>query len=229
MYIEDVIASIIRAAATSGKIPWLNGEDVFTDMNGTNEWEGHSKFYVIRDKIELIGDLSQEYSYSGVARSQLTLAALGADKTTADPIIKGALRALRRQLNVELDHLDIYLREEGDIVTIDDNDILAVDFEEATLDDAMVEEADLVTIDEADLAIFGSLNAQGVVTGDGWIITNDWTGNVSPWLVYNLAAREIIDWRLVAASGVERFDTGAWREQYFQTKTIDVLHYVEVE
>lgn len=253
MYIEEVIAGIIRAAAASGEIPGLSGSEIYTDLNGTNEWEGRSKIYVIRDRIDLLGDLGQEYNYSGTARSQLTLAALGADKETADPIIRGAIRALLRHLNSPPTPLDLYdlnsdLIPDPDIrsmatagtdpctrgslpdeVFLDQADTFAVDWEEAATDEALIDPRDTVTIGEKDTAVFGFLDAKGPVTGRGWVIASLWTGQVAPWLIYDPLARQIFDWRLDAASGVERFDTGAWREQYFSTKTLDVLHYVKVQ
>ena len=229
MYIEDVLADIVRAAADSRKIAGLDGENVFTDMNGTNEWQGVSKFYVIRDTTDLLGDLAGEIGYSGIARSKLTLAAIGEDKKAALAVIQGALAAIRRHLNGGPDPLDECTLDERDEVTIDEGDEFCVDWEEGGLDIVEIDERDTVTIDEEDTAVFGTIAADGEVAGGGWIIACQWSGNILPWLLYKPAALDVSDWRLDAASGVERFDAGAWREQYYQTKTLDVLHCVESE
>lgn len=229
MYIEDTLADVIRAAAESGKIPGLAGEDVFTDMTGTNEWEGRSKFYVIRETTDLLGDLADGIGYSGAARSKLTLAAVGKDKVAALGIIRAALAAVRRHLNSGPEPLDEYTIDEGDEITVDEGDEICVDWEEGGLDIVEIDEGDTVTIDDGDTAVFGRIAADGEVAGGGWIIACQWTGNILPWLIYQTGALDVDDWRLDAASGVERFDAGSWREQYYQTKTLDLVHQVEAE
>lgn len=229
MYIEEVFAEIIRRAAGAGRISELAPGNVFTDLNGTNEWKGQAKLYVTRENTSLIEDLQGEYGYSGHARSTVSLAAIGKNKHAAARIIKDALAAVRRYLNHGPGHIDTFTEGPEDLIEIEDGDLFAVDYLEGALDAAEIEDGDAAEIDAEDVAVFGTIEAKGTVTGAGWITAAEWTGRIQTDLVYVSAAAEITSWRLAGAAGIERFDAGSWAEQYFSTKTIDAMHRVEVE
>ena len=38
----------------------------------------------------------------------------------------------------------------------------------------------------------------------------------------------IISWTITGASGVERFENGAFREQYYQTRQFKAIHNLEI-
>lgn len=229
MYIEDILAERISAAAGAGKIPELDAADVYTDLTGSNEWEGRSKVYVIRENLEIISDLSQEYGYSGIARARLTLAALGRDKPTANAVIKGALTAVRRALNDEPGTLDVYAADDDEITIDADDELYAGPVLEGDPSETVIDAADTVTIDAGDFAVFGAIDAAGRVTGDGWITADDPAGNIDEYLIWNPVYNDVIDWRLNSIAGTERFETGAWREQYFQIRELDLICRVSVE
>lgn len=228
MYIEETLAEIIRNAAAGERIRGLRAAEVFTDMVGTNEWEGRAKVYVIRDDTRLIGDLSDSWEGPGCAESDVTIAAIGADKIQALEVITDTTRALRRALMARITGLDELTGSADEIETDPEDEIYLPVYDEGGLDQMTIDAGDTMTIDTGDIASAGTISADGRLEGGGWLIAIETAGNIYRPLLYVKAGDQIGSWKITGASGVERFDNGAFREQYYQTRRFSALHQIEI-
>lgn len=196
MYIEEFLARILRLAAQSGTIRNLDAAEIYTDMNGTNEWEGRAKLYVLREDTRPIGDLADPLDGPTVAESTVTLAAIGADKDGALETIEDVVRTLRGYVKITCYGGETVLISEGETAYVDEGEILASD----------------------------RISVRGEITGAGLIVAERTGGEIAPEITPN----PIGSAAATAASGVERFENGAWREQYYQTRKYKVVHKLEL-
>ena len=199
MYIEQRLARVIKYAAANGQIPYLDAEEVFTDMTAQNEWEGRAKVYILREETSILNDLSDAWDGPGAAESAVTIAAIGADKRQALETINGVMAALKNYFSCAPTG---QAESEGETVIID------------------ADETAEITVLET--LTTWNLTANGEISGDGWIIAKTATGIFSP----AMAAYPIDSWTMTAAGGLERFDNGAYREQYYQTRKFKAIHQI---
>lgn len=198
MYIEEYIRLVIKTAAEQGGVRHLAASNIFTDMTATGEWEGAAKLYVVREETRILGDLSDAWGGGAAAESVVTLAAVGADKTEALETITDAVRTLKRYVRITDDG--------GEILTVDEGDTVVVAAGE--------------TMAAHTVNVLGSLDGPGRViaerfTGDGPVFTESNPNPVSGVMVS-------------AASGIQRWENGAFRDQYYQTRKFKILHQFEL-
>lgn len=204
MYVEQTISRVLKYAAAAGEIPHLVPEEIYTDYTAEPEWNGRGKLYVLREESNTIADLSDGWGGSGIAESTLTVAAIGADKRKALETITAATEALRAYLPPEAPEDP---DAEGESVEIDADETLEVGLLE--------------------ILNTGTFTAAGEVTGDGWIVAETVEGALSP-SMESMTGYPIISWTITGASGVERFENGAFREQYYQTRQFKAIHNLEI-
>lgn len=197
MYIEQRLARVIKYAAAIGEIDHLDAQEVFTDMTAQNEWEGRAKVYILREETSILNDLSDAWDGPGAAESAVTIAAIGADKREALETINGVMAALRKYLDFS---------RTGDPESEGETFIIDAD-----------ETAEITVLETLTT---WELIANGEIGGDGWIIAESATGEFSP----TMTAYPIDSWTMTAAAGLERFDNGAFREQYYQTRKFKAIH-----
>lgn len=224
LYAEDTLAEIVQHAAEAGKVAGLLGSDVMTDATSSHEWEGRPKLYVIREQSEAIPDLADPFGYSGTLNSRITLAAIAEHKAAAAVLMAAILAALKRHLADPPAPIDTLTVTHEDVMTVDPEDELATEYREGALDTAAVAEGDAMAITAGDTAVLGRLRAEGTADGEGWLIATEVTGNVSGWLLYTAEAQDIQSWNLSEVNGVARFENGAFREQYIQTRRMQIVH-----
>ena len=229
MYIEDALAAIISNAAAGGLIEGVDAGEVFTDFTAETEWEGNPRIYVLREETRLIGDLCDGWQGPGTAESSVTIAAIGADKYQAFRAITEATRALNRGLLARITGLDELTGAAGaEIETDPDDEIFLPVYEESGLDEMTISAGDTAEIELGDIASAGTISAIGRLEGAGWIIATGADGDIYRPLLYVPAADEIDSWIITAAAGTERFENGAFREQYYQTRKFSALHKLTV-
>lgn len=199
MYIEQMLARVIKYAAAIGEIPYLDPEEVLTDMTAANEWQGRAKVYIIREETSVFNDLSDAWDGPGAAESAVTIAAIGADKRQALETINGTMAALRSYFSFGPTG---QAESEGESVIISADETAEISVLET-----------LTT---------WTLTADGEISGDGWITAKTATGIFSP----TMTAYPIDSWAMTAANGLERFDNGAFREQYYQTRKFKAIHQI---
>jgi len=224
LYAEDTLAEIVQHAAEAGKVAGLLGSDVMTDATSSHEWEGRPKLYVIREQSEAIPDLADPFGYSGTLNSRITLAAIAEHKAAAAVLMAAILAALKRHLADPPTPIDTLTVTHEDVMTVGPEDELATEYREGALDTATVAEGDAMTLAAGDTAVLGRLRAEGAADGEGWLIATEVTGNVSRWLLYTAEAQDIQSWNLSEVNGVARFENGAFREQYIQTRRMQIVH-----
>ena len=228
MYIEDALAGIISNAAAGGLIPGVDAAEVYTDFTAESEWQGRPKIYVLREETRIIGDLCADWQGPGTAESAVTIAAIGADKRQALRVITDATRALRRGLLARITGLDELTGQADEIETGPDDEIFLPVYEESGLDEMTVAAGDIAEIDSGDIASAGTITAAGRLQGGGWIIAVRADGDIYRPLLYVPASDDIDSWIITAASGTERFENGAFREQYYQTRKFSALHKLTI-
>lgn len=229
MYIEDALAAIIRNAADGGMIPEVESGNIYTDFTAEPEWEGNPKIYVLREDTELIGDLCDGWQGPGTAETTITLAAIGADKRQALRVITDVTKTIRWGLSQRITGLDeLTGAAETEIETDPDDEIFLPPYEESGLDDMTISTGDIVEISAGNIVSAGTISAAGRIEGGGWIIAVNAEGDIYPPLLYVPAIGDISSWIITAASGVERFENGAFREQYYQTRKFSALHKLTI-
>lgn len=198
MYIEEYLARFIKDAARLGCVRHLAESDIFTDMTGTGEWEGRAKLYVLREETSLLGDLSDAWGGGACAESTVTVAAVGADKIEALETITDAVRTLKSLVKITDDL--------GETVTIDEDETAVISGGETMATD--------------------TLNVLGTLDGEGRVIAERITGDGD---VFTDTEKNPISGVLAASvSGVQRFENGAFRDQYYQTRKFKILHTIDL-
>jgi len=198
MYIEEYISEIVKNAARQNAVRHLSASEIYTDMTATGEWEGVAKLYILREETKVIGDLSDAWTGGGAAESTVTITAVGADKLEALETVNDAVRALKSYIRIT--------GFGGETVTIDEGETANI-----SAGETMAAETVIVN---GELGGGGRLIAEHVGGGG----ENTAETNPNP-----------IDGVLVtAASGIQRWENGAFRDQYYQTRIFKFLHQLEL-
>lgn len=195
MYIEDAISGIIKVEADAGNIPGLTPDRVSIDATKSTEWEGENAVFIVREKDTPIHDLNAASINSEFNDTLLTVSALGVNKATAIFTI--------RKIETLLNSIDRYTPTE-----IADGDLFEID-RDAILD-----------LNETDVLETDTITGEGMILNYGVIRGKTASTKYSPFY----GALTNISLRVSELYGVERFDNGSFRPEYYQVRKLNILH-----
>ena len=195
MYIEDALTGVIKIEADAGNIPGLTPDHVSTDATKSTEWEGENAVFCVRENDTPIHDLTGDSINPEFLDTLLTVSALGVDKAAAFFTI--------RTIETILNGIDRFSPTE-----IDDGDLFVI-VRDSVFD---INESDVFETDEFD--------GDGLILNHGVIRGKTGATKYSPFY----GALKNISVKISEVYGVERFDNGAFKPEYYQVRKLNILH-----
>lgn len=217
IYIEDSLAGIVRCAAGLGRIPGLDESGIFTDENAGNEWEGAGKVYAVRGEATSVYDVTSVTGNAECEISEIGLVSIAPQRRTAQETASAVWASVLCKFGGRQFALDYAGSEPVDFTA---------EVRSASSLFRLGEE-DAFHLGAADSFKASAFGWAGTVSGTGaWIGGALFAESVPDGTRFYTSALGVIDWILDRYTTVPRAGDGAYRDEWFSTHTIRVIHTI---
>ena len=246
IYIEDSLAGIVRCAAGLGLVPGLDESGIFTDENAGNEWEGAGKVYVVRGEVTPVYDITSVSGNAECEISEIGIVSIAPERRTAQETAASVWASVFCKFSDE-SWAEEYEGAEApeplfwlsghDETALDPLDEASVEYGAAETVDLTAEVKDCASLfhvsasDEmflagADRWKASAFGFDGDVSGAGVWIGGVMFAASALQLTFKTSRLGVLNWILDRYTTVPRAGDGSYRDEWFSTHTIRVIHTI---